>query len=205
MNVNFSKLLSTLKPTRTNIAKKSTPIELFLTWITPAIFVPMGRFVEDKDTSLSKKKELFVRDFTTYSIGASLYFAGRGIVKGLTKNNKSLTSKEKRLLGVAVGVGVYNLYAALGSIKTARFLGMNKASKNGNPNAKCYGSRSEFVMPNAKVNFDTCNGLSINKKYVKKFENESSNDAKKSLLFRSNIRSNTFRQFQTGYPRINLF
>ncbi len=198
--MNFSKLLNNFKPVRQSIRNNVTHLGLFFTWVVPAVFIPMGRYLEDKITSPAKKKELFVRDLTTYSVGTALYFAGRGIVNAFA-NKKGLHSKEKEFLGNAVGAAAYTAYAAIGSVKFTKFLGMDKSSKDNKPIVACYGLKSDSFGVRSKVNFNTNSGLSINRENVNKLENGSNNDAKNSLLFRSN----TFRQFQTGHTRVNLF
>lgn len=93
-------------------------LEILLWWVLPPIVIPSLRWLQDPP---KLKNKLFIRDFTTYSIGAVVFFA----VKYLSEAAAGPFIKNlqaKCLLGSAVGLAANLLYAGIGAIKLSQWL-----------------------------------------------------------------------------------
>lgn len=100
----------------TTFAKPS--IQKILTWTAPAIAIPGLRYTQD--THL-QRKELFIRDASTYSIGAGLFFAAEWLAKKLLDCGNMIQNLERRnLAAFMVGLTVNLLYAGIGAVRISK-------------------------------------------------------------------------------------
>ncbi len=100
-------------------------VETALTWITPPLAIPALRYFQDPP---ELRKTLFVRDFTTYSIGAGIFLLTGWLThtalkaSGIIKNPSVL-----KLAAFLTALTANLLYAGVGAIKLSQRL--NPAQK----------------------------------------------------------------------------
>lgn len=104
-----------------------------LTWVMPAVFIPTARRIIDgnnyKDTP-GLANQLYVRDLTTYSIGAATFFAVRTLAYEALSRTKLIKSDPKAYFAASLaGLGANLLYAGIGAPKLSQFLFKNKGYK----------------------------------------------------------------------------
>ncbi len=89
-------------------------------WGLPAVGIPTLRyFQDDKDERL----KLFVRDGTTYTIGALTYFAVSVPVRAMLKKlAKPMTTPVREFFSILAGVGGNVLYAGIGAVKVSEWV-----------------------------------------------------------------------------------
>lgn len=104
---------------KTSITASAKPsIQKILTWTAPAIAIPGLRYTQD--THL-QRKELFIRDASTYSIGAGLFFAAEWAAKKLLDCGNIIKNMERReLVAFMVGLTVNLLYAGIGAVRLSK-------------------------------------------------------------------------------------
>lgn len=85
-------------------------------WGMPIAFVPSLRYMQDKDKPKALRKELFVRDFASYSVGTALYaltiVASRKMVS-LPKINKKLSENVSKLLPDVIAVSSFCIWSGI--------------------------------------------------------------------------------------------
>lgn len=95
-----------------------------LTWTTPSIVIPALRFVQDDP---KVRKELFIRDFTSYAIGGCSYFAGTALGQLFFKTTQLVKNKPMvNFLSFLTGLAGYLLYSGIGAVQLSKKLGKNK-------------------------------------------------------------------------------
>jgi hypothetical protein len=92
-----------------------------LTWVAPAAVIPTLRFVQDTRQRPEMSKELFVRDFTTYSIGAALFLGLSIASEKLYQSLKLFKGNNNKIKFAAFMTGLvpYLLYSGIGALKIA--------------------------------------------------------------------------------------
>ncbi|MCE3234235.1 MAG: hypothetical protein K0Q50_415, partial [Vampirovibrio sp.] len=89
-----------------------------LTWVAPAIGIPTLRYFQDDK---AQRKELFVRDASTYTLGALLflgtYFAGKRMMHHFPR----LGDGSRELIPFTVALAVNILYAGIGSVRLSKW------------------------------------------------------------------------------------
>lgn len=115
-------------------------------WGLPVALIPSLRFAQDSDKSPSLRKELFVRDFSSYSIGTGIYF---GALYGAFKAVKSpiiknLSKNKKMILPEVIATASYCLWSGIIAPKLSKKFN-KKAHKNNISDNK------NELMPHIKV------------------------------------------------------
>lgn len=99
-------------------AKHFPLIKDVLTWTAPALLIPAFRYFQDPP---QQRKELFLRDASTYSVGAGL-FLGLGLLSRKLLNRwgtfKNPASKDLAAFLIALGANI--LYAGVGAVHFSR-------------------------------------------------------------------------------------
>lgn len=90
-----------------------------VTWIAPAIGIPALRYFQDRK---EQRNELFVRDASTYSIGALIYistlFGGQALLNRYAE--KQLSAASRKLIPFFVALTANILYAGIGSVRLSQ-------------------------------------------------------------------------------------
>jgi hypothetical protein len=96
-----------------------------MTWIVPTLVVPAVRFLqEDKDI----RHRLFVRDISTYGVGACCYFLGKLLsLKILQPRIADATLRT--LISMGLGVTVNMAFAGFGSVRLSKRVARRDVSK----------------------------------------------------------------------------
>jgi hypothetical protein len=98
-----------------------------LTWTAPAIAIPGLRYTQDSKT---QRKELFVRDASTYSIGTVTFFGTEYIVKKGLDHFKLIRNLDQRaLVAFLVGLTANLLYAGIGAVRFSKAFSQYQAKK----------------------------------------------------------------------------
>ena len=119
-------MLTGIKLSNQNIRK----IEQAAIWVAPALFIPGIRFFQD---SPEDRNKLFVRDLTTYSIGAAIYFLTRGLAgKLINFKNESV----KNITSTSIALTANILYAGIVAVKMSQLLDNVKKSQTSNSQDK---------------------------------------------------------------------
>lgn len=114
---------------------KVQTIRKVLTWTAPAIAIPGLRFTQD---SHEQRKELFIRDASTYSIGAFTFLAMEAAtMRGLTAlthtrlNHFSLVNDatKRNLTAFIVGLTANLLYAGIGAVRFSKAFSRYQAER----------------------------------------------------------------------------
>lgn len=88
-----------------------------LTWVVPAVGIPALRYFQDNHT---QRNELFIRDASTYAMGAllflSLYNGGKSVLKRLPRA-KSMSESARDLTAFLTALSANILYAGVGAVK----------------------------------------------------------------------------------------
>jgi hypothetical protein len=89
-----------------------------LTWVAPAVGIPALRYFQDQK---EQRKELFIRDASTYSIGALLYlglfFGGKSLLKHL---KPTLNEHVRDLSAFLVAITANIAYAGIGAVRISQ-------------------------------------------------------------------------------------
>lgn len=100
-----------------NISKNVEYTQKALTWVAPAIGIPALRYFQD---SKEQRNELFVRDASTYSLGALLflgtYFGGLHLLKRFP----DLSDTAREMIPFISALAVNILYAGVGSVRLSK-------------------------------------------------------------------------------------
>jgi hypothetical protein len=111
----------TLTRLSASMADKSFQLmERRLTWIVPPLVIPALRYMQD---SVETRDKLFIRDFTTYSIGAAAFFAASLLAKkGFQSVRLFRQPAIQNFAAFMVGLACNQLYAGVGAIKLSEWL-----------------------------------------------------------------------------------
>lgn len=111
--MNIAKLTASITP------NKARAIETVVTWAGPALFIPTLRFPLDKPED---RKELFVRDFSTYAVGSMIFLGTMGLTGLLLKkvSPAKITPQVKRLISFFAAFASYVLYCGIGAVKLSK-------------------------------------------------------------------------------------
>ncbi len=89
-----------------------------LTWVAPAVGIPALRYFQDQK---EQRKELFVRDASTYSVGALIYlglfFGGKSFLKHL---KPTLNEHVRDLSAFLVAITANIVYAGIGAVRISQ-------------------------------------------------------------------------------------
>lgn len=101
-------------------------LETIITWTAPALFIPSLRVFNDPP---KERKKLFVRDFTTYSIGTTLFFVSKSIAYNLL--NKVIKNEgKKNFASFMVAITSNIMYAGVGAVKLSQFIDKKYSIRN---------------------------------------------------------------------------
>lgn len=118
-----------------------------VTWVAPAIGIPALRYFQDRK---EQRNELFVRDASTYSIGALIYistlFGGQALLNRYAK--KQLSEPSRKLIPFFVALTANILYAGIGSVRLSQlFSRLQAANQPKVPNALPKAPSSSPLFP----------------------------------------------------------
>jgi hypothetical protein len=122
-------------------------IQKVLTWTAPAIAIPALRYTQD--THL-QRKELFIRDASTYSIGALLFLGTEWAAKKLFDHTNLIQNLARRdLAAFMVGLTVNLLYAGIGAVRLSQAFAryQSKAVKTPTLPKPTHFKANAFAMP----------------------------------------------------------
>jgi hypothetical protein len=103
-----SLITSTSVPTLTKI----------LTWTAPAIAIPALRYTQD---TRQQRKELFIRDASTYTLGALLFLGTEWLAKQFLDKKKMFQKVEVRnFTAFLVALTANLLYAGIGAVRLSK-------------------------------------------------------------------------------------
>lgn len=116
-----------------------TPVQLTkdtLTWVAPAVGIPALRYFQDRK---EQRNELFVRDASTYSLGAliflGIFFGGKAVLrryesplnqwieKKWNRPALRLNSNKIELIAYLPALAANILYAGIGSVRLSQWFG----------------------------------------------------------------------------------
>lgn len=96
-----------------------------LTWVAPALGIPALRFFQD---AREQRKELFVRDASTYTIGALIFLGTRMVGQSLLRRSSLPMSKAaKDMTAFMVALGANIVYAGVGSVRLSQLFRQTSA------------------------------------------------------------------------------
>ena len=112
----------------TPLIKQHAPqIERVITWAGPPLIIPALRFSRDDP---EHRNELFVRDFSSWSIGSAGFLGGSALSAILLKKlPQKLSNTTIRLTSFLVGFTIYCLYSGIGALKLSKWFN-NKQNLN---------------------------------------------------------------------------
>ena len=114
------------------IASRVLTTENILTWTAPAVAIPGLRYTQD---SQQNRKELFIRDASTYSIGALTFFLVRQIArKGMDYFHLFRSNDTRYLIAFLIGLTANLLYAGIGAVKFSHAFSRYQNRKAQHPN-----------------------------------------------------------------------
>jgi hypothetical protein len=91
-----------------------------LTWTAPAVVIPSLRFVQDVKARPETANELFIRDFTSYAIGATCFLVGKYLAnKGFKAAGLFKNDHLREFTAFLTGLTGYLLYSGIGALKVA--------------------------------------------------------------------------------------
>jgi hypothetical protein len=94
--------------------------QIRMMWIGPATLIPAMRYFQDpKET----RDQLFVRDFSTYSLGAGLFYGAASLTEKVMDKAKLVKHLPARgFVGFLAGFTAYNAFSGMGALKLAKEL-----------------------------------------------------------------------------------
>lgn len=102
-----------------------------ITWVAPAIGIPALRYLHD---AKDRRKELFLRDATTYSLGTVIYFAVGFLTKKLlTALNLFKNAANRDFASFLMAITANILYAGIGAVKLSQYYAHKQNEKTGSP------------------------------------------------------------------------
>lgn len=124
-------------------AKHFPVIKDVLTWTAPALLIPTLRYFQDPP---EQRKELFLRDASTYSAGAAL-FLGLGLLgkRLLNRWGTFKTPATRDLVAFLVALAANILYAGVGALHFSR-----KFSKKHNLQERSFAAPTTTTTPVSK-------------------------------------------------------
>ncbi len=113
-------------------------LEMIIWWGIPPLVVPALRWTQDPP---EHRWNLFIRDFTTYSLGTGIFFLGKYLMEKATRSR--FTNPQAAILfGSAFGLLVNQLYVGIGAVKLSRWLAPTESSAS---NSKLPHSSAELL------------------------------------------------------------
>lgn len=110
------------------ITKKYEITKNILTWSVPPIVIPALRFYQDPP---DERKKLWVRDFTTYSIGAAIFLATELAANFFLKRSKLIRKENQRnFTSFLAGLIANQLYAGIGAVKLSKIISAKNPKKD---------------------------------------------------------------------------
>jgi hypothetical protein len=132
-------MITTLQPSLREVRYFSPPLKQALTrhehtiatlatWVGAPFLVPVIRYTQDKP---EERRRLFIRDFSSLSLGACLYFAASLFTKKLLNKSKAFENHpaEKRLLSLGAGLAANVMFTSFFAVKLSQWLD-NKLKKH---------------------------------------------------------------------------
>lgn len=101
-----------------NPFKNGKMAERVVTWGLPMMLIPALRFFQDSEKPEQMRKELFVRDFSSYAVGVGLYMLSFAALAG-----KKTANSLKPVIG---GVLSFSVWSGALAPKFSKFLVENK-------------------------------------------------------------------------------
>lgn len=102
-------------------------VQTLLTWGGPPMVIPALRFFQDDPKD---RKELFIRDFGTYSIGTIVFFSAKIASNKILKKTNLVKDKELQdLISFSTALISNFLYAGIGAVKISKLIAKLKSEK----------------------------------------------------------------------------
>lgn len=89
-----------------------------VTWVAPALGIPVLRYFQDDPR---ERRRLFIRDFSTYTVGAATYFICKLAALKLLKSRVP-SAGHRELYSLIAGVAGNITFAGIGAVRVSRFL-----------------------------------------------------------------------------------
>ena len=107
------------------IKKRELIAERAVTWGLPLAIIPSLRYVEDHDKPAKIRKELFVRDFTSYAVGLGIYLA---TLIPLTKIVKTaaISDFKKHMIPVTAAATAFCVWSGMIAPKLSKIMTKNR-------------------------------------------------------------------------------
>lgn len=123
-----------------------------LTWTAPAIAIPALRYTQD---SHQRRAELFIRDASTYTIGALLFLGTDRLTKKILDFYKIFQKEESRkLTAFLVGLTLNLLYAGIGAVHLSKLFTKKTTPPVVTPIANAnYLPTTTFVQTNPRMQY----------------------------------------------------
>jgi hypothetical protein len=90
-----------------------------IVWLIPTLCVPSIRFFQDPVT---ERKKLFVRDFSTYAIGAALFFMVARFSDEVLKKTIQDTTR-RYLASIFAGTAASVVFCGIGAVRLSQWMG----------------------------------------------------------------------------------
>lgn len=125
------------------LAKHLPVVKEVLTWTAPAVLIPSLRYSQD---SQEQRKELFLRDASTYSFGAILFLSMGLLGRNLMRRHKVFNTQEARdFVAFLIALGGNILYAGIGAPRLSKSL--SKRNSDGLSPPPVYSKPEPFIRP----------------------------------------------------------
>jgi len=140
-------------------AKNVETIKKVFTWTAPAIAIPGLRYTQD---SHQQRKELFIRDASTYSVGALTFFVAEWISKKTLDRFHLIPDKGQRSLAAfLIGLTANLLYAGIGAVRFSKAFSRYQAEKSVKKNALPGQYAAPAPASSLKFNPSSASGLPL--------------------------------------------
>lgn len=138
------------KLSKTSAESKRLMAIRIIGWGLPVALIPGLRFTQDNDKKPSLRKELFVRDFTAYSVGTGIYFAAlTGAKKAINAPlAKNLSKNKKMILPEVASTTSFCLWSGLIAPKISK-----KFNNSVKPSSKSVSEVEDKSIEKKNVNF----------------------------------------------------
>lgn len=135
-------------------SQKLQKAQEILTWTTPSLVIPALRLTQDNPED---RKELFIRDFTSYAIGGCSYFAGTALGQLFFKTTKLIKNKPVvNFLSFLTGLTGYLIYSGIGAVQLSKKLNTPKTDR-----VFCNPLQQDVLNTRKKIELATINNRAV--------------------------------------------
>ncbi|MFM7469811.1 MAG: hypothetical protein ACKO37_09955 [Vampirovibrionales bacterium] len=113
-------------------------ISTLATWVVAPLLVPLIHYTQDRP---EERRRLFIRDFSSLSIGATLFFTASTLTSNLLKHTKAFAQKAShaRLLSLGAGLVANVLFTGFIAVPLSRWLDARLSQRKSLSKTKAYG------------------------------------------------------------------